>query len=192
MQFTFDFTEINKMADRYADGVRVVHEEVRAGMTASVIQIEADAKRRVPTDTHVTQRSITHEVVDSGSSVIGRAGTNIATGDGKSLGQLIEEGRTPGKMPPAGALVPWMGRHGIDLGGVRVLPGGVVMPVAPKKSTKTGYYQAEYQIARAINKKKKPRPFLKPAYEANRLKIQKEFGTAVPRRIIARLAGQHG
>lgn len=163
MQFVFDMSEIHKMADRYATGPQIVREEVRRGMTDTVIQIEADAKRRVATDTHALQRSITHEVVDSGATIIGRAGTNKTVEGGLSHGKIIEEGRTPGNMPPQGALLPWMRRHGIDA-------------------------TAEFVIRRAINKAKRPRPFLKPAYDVNRLKISREFGHAVPTRIIARLS----
>ena len=167
MQITFDMSEIHKMAARYESGTQVVREEVRKGMTDTVIAIEADAKRRVATDTHALQRSITHEVVDSGGAIIGRAGTNKTVEGGLSHGEIIENGRRPGKMPPKGSLLPWMRRHGIDA-------------------------SAEYLIRRAVNRGKYPRPFLKPAYDINRLKITREFGSAVPKRILERLAGPHG
>ena len=157
MNITFDMSEIRASAANYRNADRVVREEVTRGMTRSVIQIEADAKRRVPTDTHALQRSLSHEVDAQGTTVIGRAGTNI------EYGKIVEEGRTPGKMPPAGVLLGWMSRHGIDA-------------------------KYEYVVRRAINSRKRPQPYLKPAYDVNRQKITKEFGTAVPRRIIERLS----
>lgn len=158
MNIVFDMSDIRKQAAQYANADRVVREEVTRGMTRTVIQIEADAKKRVPTDTHNLQRSLTHEVSDQGTSVIGRAGTN------QPYGKIVEEGRTPGKMPPAGVLLGWMRRHGIAA-------------------------EYEYVIRRAVNRRKRPQPYLKPAYDVNRQKITKEFGQVVPRNIINRLAG---
>jgi hypothetical protein len=176
MIFTFDMSEIHKMAARYETGPQIVHEEVRKGMTDVTITIEAKAKQLVPTDTHALQRSIAREVVDQGTSVIGRVGTNKTVEGGESHGALMEFGRTPGKMPPPGALLPWMRRHGIDAG------------KAPGANAKSQYHKVEYVVARAINYRKKKRAWLLPAYNTNRLRISKEFGNAVPKRILARLA----
>ena len=174
MELEFDFSEINRMAARHKGAEAIVQEEIRAGVMRSVIQIEADAKRRVPVDTHTLQRSLTHEVTTKGRDVTGRAGTNL------SYAETVETGRDPGKMPPAGVLVGWMGRHGIPLA-----PDGV----APKKN-KAGYYQVEFLVARAINSRKKANPYLKPAFDKNRAAITRERGTAVPRRILTRLGSR--
>lgn len=156
MDMTFDFSEIERMAARYEGAEQIVREEVRTGITRSVIQIEADAKRLVPTDTHHLQRSLTHEVTVSARDVRGRAGTNV------SYARTVEEGRTPGRMPPQGALIGWMRRHGIDV-------------------------KAEFVIRRAVNRRKRPQPYLKPAFDKNRAAIGREMGTAVPRRILNRI-----
>lgn len=163
MDMAFDFSEIAAMARAYDGGERIVREEIERGMTRAVITVEADAKRLVPTDTHTLQRSITHEVQASGGSITGRAGTNLV------YGPVVEYGRTAGAaMPPAGALLGWMSRKGIDA-------------------------RFEYLVRRAIGRRgTRPRPFLKPALEANRKRISDEFGTAVPQRIFRRLAVSRG
>jgi hypothetical protein len=167
----FDFSSVNRMAAAYQGGAKIVLNETRKGINRVVIQIERDAKKRVPTDTHHLQRSLTHEVTVSGTSVTGRAGTNV------NYAETVEKGRTPGKMPPPGALVEWMGRHGIPLAKV-----GVVA-----KQNKAGYYQVEFAVARKINKRKRPHPYLKPAFDVNRLKIRSEMD-AILKRIATRLA----
>jgi len=73
----FDFSQIAAMGRTYAGGERMVREEARRGIDRSVIQIEADAKRLVPVKTHTLQRSLTHETVDQGGDIVGRAGSNL-------------------------------------------------------------------------------------------------------------------
>lgn len=156
MDLHFDFTEVRKMASTYTGGAKIVLDETRKGIQKSVIQIEADAKRLVPTDTHNLQRTITHEVTTQGTNVIGRAGTN------SNYGKIVEDGRTPGRMPPPGALLGWMRRHGIDA-------------------------RYEFVVARSINRRKRPRPYLKPALAKNRAAITREMDQVL-RRVAQRLA----
>ena len=153
----FDFTSVTKMAGTYKGGAEIVRGETVKGITRSVIQVEADAKRLVPTDTHTLQRSLTHEVTTASGNVTGRAGTNL------HYAKVVEDGRTPGRMPPAGALLGWMRRHGIDA-------------------------RYEFPVRRAINRRKRPRPYLKPALAKNRAAISREMDQVL-RRIATRLAG---
>lgn len=150
-----------KIAREYAGSAPIIKQETSTAMTRSVIAIEADAKRRVPTDTHNLQRSITHEVQARGTDVIGRAGTN------QPYAEPVEYGRRAGApMPPSGAVLGWMRRHGID-------------------------QSAEYVIRRAISRKGiRPRPYLKPAYDVNRLKIAREMGPVLMQRIMQRITAR--
>lgn len=158
MDMEFDFLTVNRMGQTYAGGSQIVLEETRTGITRAVIQIEADAKRMVPTDTHTLQRSLTHEVTTQGQNVTGRAGTNL------TYAPVVEKGRSAGAaMPPQGALLGWMRRHGIDA-------------------------SAEFVVRRAIGRRgTRPRPYLKPALDKNRPAITREM-TAVLKRIGDRLA----
>ena len=158
MNMTFDFSDVTAMARTYQNGERIVRDEMTRGVERSVIQIEADAKRLVPTDTHTLQRSLTHAVETRGGTVEGRAGTNL------QYARVVEEGRSAGAaMPPQGALLGWMRRHGIDP-------------------------EAEFVVRRAIGRRgTRPQPYLKPALDKNRAAIGREMD-AVLRRISQRLA----
>lgn len=160
LEFQFDMSELNRMAARHAQGGRIVADETRTAMNRVVIQIEADAKRRVPTDTHNLQRSITHEVTTAGRDVIGRVGTN------QPYAEAVEKGRRAGAPPPpASALTGWLRRKGID-------------------------QKYAWVIAQSIGRKGiRPRPYLKPGYDVNRLKIGRELGTVLMQRVSQRLAG---
>lgn len=145
MDVEFDFTSVHQMARTYANGARIVMDETRTGITRSVIQIEADAKRIVPTDTHTLQRSLTHEVIVSGHDVTGRAGSNLV------YAPVVEYGRSAGAaMPPPDALLGWIRRKGIDV------PPFVVARSIARKGTR-------------------PQPYLKPALDKNRPAITREM-----------------
>jgi len=162
MDMEFDFSAMHAMGRTYAGGARIVMDETRRGITRSVIQIEADAKRTVPTDTHTLQRSITHEVTASANDVTGRVGTNL------QYAPVVEFGRSAGAtMPPPDALTGWLARHGMDA-------------------------SAAFVVARSIGRRGiRARPYLMPALEKNRADITREM-TAVLQRISARLAAGHG
>ncbi len=162
MDMEFDFSSVNRMGRTYENGARIVMDEARKGITRSVIQIEADAKRIVPTDTHTLQRSLTHEVTVSGNDVTGRAGTNLV------YAPVVELGRSAGDaMPPPSALTGWLRRHGID-------------------------ERYAFVVARNIARRgTRPRPYLKPALDKNRPAITREM-TAVLKRISNRLAAGNG
>jgi len=154
----FDFSQIAAMGRTYENGARIVMDETRTGITRSVIQVETDAKRLVPTDTHTLQRSLTHEVTASANDVTGRVGSNLV------YAPVVEYGRSAGAaMPPPDALLGWLRRHGMDA-------------------------SAAFPVARAIGRRgTRPQPYLKPALDKNRPDITREM-TAVLKRISARLA----
>jgi HK97 gp10 family phage protein len=157
MDMHFDMSSLNALAQKYEGADGVVRDEVRKGITRSVIQIEADAKRLVPTDTHHLQRSLTHEVTASGRDVTGRAGSNV------NYARFVEEGRRPGRMPPPAALEGWARR---------------------KTGSISAAFLIARAIGRRGTR---PQPYLKPALDRNRQAIGREMGVAVPKRILARL-----
>lgn len=162
MDLEFDFSSVHRMAAQYEAAQRVVMDETRKGVQRSVIQIEADANRLVPVDTHTLQRSITHEVTTSGADVTGRAGTNLV------YAPVVEYGRSAGAaMPPPAALTGWMRRHGID-------------------------EKYAFVVAQSIARRgTRPKPYLKPALDKNRPAITREMA-AVLQRISNRLAAGNG
>jgi hypothetical protein len=162
LDMEFDFRSVHQMADRYDNAGRMVVDEIRTGITRSAIQIEADAKRIVPTDTHTLQRSITHEVEASGRDVVGRVGSNLV------YAPVVEYGRSAGAaIPPPSALTGGLRRHGID-------------------------EQYAFVVARSIARRgTRPRPYLKPALDKNRAAITREMA-AVLQRISNRLAAGNG
>lgn len=180
LEIAFDFSTVRVMATTYANGPQIVLEETQKGITRSVVAIEADAKREVPTDTHTLQRSLTHEVVTQGRNVTGRVGTNLA------YAEVVEKGRGVGKpMPPPGALLGWMQRHDIKRGDAPLQGPGI-------EFVYNRYFEIEFEIARAIRMRGiKPSPYLKPAFDKNRLGITREM-TAVVIRIGNRLAAGRG
>jgi HK97 gp10 family phage protein len=94
------------------------------------------------------------------------SGRNITGRAGTNLeyAPYVEDGRGPGKMPPVEVIEAWAGRHGAAGAG--------------------------FQIARAIGQRgARPQPFLKPAYQANKGKIERELGQVTLRRIAEKLAG---
>lgn len=163
MELHFDTSELEKMGRNYAGGPQIVREETVRAMTRSVVAIEADAKRRVPTDTHNLQRSITHEVETGQEGIVGRAGTNV------EYAEAVEFGRRAGAAPPpSNALLGWMRRKGID-------------------------ESLAFVIARSIGRKGiAPRPYMKPGYDVNKLKINRELGPVLMKRVMTRIGSGRG
>lgn len=155
MDIEVDVSSLERMAARYRGVAPIVVAEMRAAMQRSVLLVERSAKQVVPVDTGTLRRSITHEVQATGGMVVGRVGSN------QPHAKIVEEGRTPGGMPPAGALLGWMGRHGIPA-------------------------EMEFVIRRAVNRRKVPRPYLRPAVTVNAAAINREFAQ-VPARVLRTL-----
>jgi hypothetical protein len=140
-------------ADRLAAGLTraagtAAPEELRGAMETSLLLIEGDARRTVKRDTGRLQNSITHRV--SGNAAA--AGTLVgAVGPSEAYGVYVERGRRPGRPPPLSAVAGWARRHGVS----------------------------PYVVARAIGRKGvKAAPFLVPAYEKNRGRIDALFARA--------------
>lgn len=155
MEIEVDTHELVAMSSRYGNIGPLVAREIKASMLKATLAVERSAKQVVPKDTGNLRRSLTHEVTASGAFVVGKVGSNVP------YAKVVEEGRTPGKMPPEGALLAWMGRKGIP-------------------------QEREFIIRRAINSRKTPRPYLKPAITANAAAINREFA-GVQKRVLARL-----
>jgi hypothetical protein len=145
---TVDTHELDDMSRRYAGLVPLMERELTVAMVRSTAQVQHDAQVAVAVDTGNLRRSITTTV----TPYVGRVGTNLL------YGRVVEEGRRPGAaMPPAGALLGWMRRHGMDA-------------------------RNEYALRLRISRRGiKARPYLKPALEQNRAAINKEFDLALKR-----------
>ena len=93
----------------------------------------------------------TRQLLGSITSKISGTGHTIVgeVGPSKKYGIYVEFGRRPGKPPPVSAIAPWARRKGIAV---------------------------PYLVARAIGRRGiPPRPFLRPAVESNRSKIEAIF-----------------
>jgi hypothetical protein len=124
----------------------VLPSQTRKAMDASLLLIEADARRNVKQDTRRLANSIHPNVTGSGANLTGEVGPSV------KYGLYVERGRPAGrKPPPVSALRGWASRHGIPKG-------------------------ALYIIAKRIGERGiKPAPFLLPAYEKNRGRITDLF-----------------
>ena len=85
----------------------VTQEQVRA-MTASMVLIEADARRQVAHDTRSLMNSIAFSVTQERAGVVGRVGPSAR------YGLYVERGARP-HWPPRGPLEGWARRHGIPV-----------------------------------------------------------------------------
>jgi hypothetical protein len=126
----------------------VASEEARA-MTASLLLLEADARRNVRHDTRRLMNSITSTQERRGRTLVGRVGPSVR------YGLYVERGRRAyNRPPPVAALRGWARRHGI-----------------PER--------ALYVLARKIGRRGIPaRPFLGPAWVKNRDRIRLLFWRA--------------
>jgi phage gpG-like protein len=105
MDYQVDLREVLAVATRMSNSGPVIQREIQTALTKSGLVVEGRAKELAPTDTGKLRQSITSQV-RSDSVLIG---TNL------QYAPTMEFGRRPGAaMPPAGALLGWMNRHGID------------------------------------------------------------------------------
>jgi hypothetical protein len=131
-------------------------EQARA-MTASLLLVEADARRTVAHDTRALMNSITHRQRMAGNTLVGEVGPSLR------YGVVVERGRRPmRKQPPRLALRGWARRHGIP-------------------------DSALFLIARKIGRLgTRAQPFLVPALERNAERIERLFAAAGAR-VVARI-----
>ena len=137
----------------------VAQEDLRA-MTASLVLVEADARRHVVHDTRQLMNSIGHRITTEREHLVGRVGPSAR------YGFYVEFGRRPMRRPPPrAALRGWARRHGI-----------------PER--------ALFVVARAIGRRGlAARPFMVPALARNVDRIRRLFGASAER-ITVRIAGQ--
>lgn len=147
-----DVSAFTALGQRFANAGPIVAREMKTAMQRSTAQIQHDAQVLVPVDLGHLRRSLTTNVTPT----LGRVGTNLV------YGPAIEFGLKPGQaFPPPGALLGWMGRHGIPA-------------------------SAEFLVRRKIFRKgTTPQPYLVPAFEKNQRAIEREFALAADRALRA-------
>lgn len=108
MDFQVDIPALPPFVARLRGAQTVLRNELATSMQRLVILGQNAAREGAPVDTGRLRNSITSRV-ELGGTVRGVWGTNI------TYAETMEEGRRAGApMPPAGALIGWMSRHGID------------------------------------------------------------------------------
>ena len=84
----------------------MAQEQLRA-MTASLLLVEADARRNVAHDTRQLMNSLTHRVRQEPGGLVGQVGPSVR------YGLYVERGSRP-HFPPVAALRGWARRHGVS------------------------------------------------------------------------------
>lgn len=147
-----DASEFTALGARFRNASPIVAREMKVAMTRATAQIQHDAQVLVPVDTGTLRRSLTTNV----TPFLGRVGTNHPGAKTREFGWPAHF-----RWIPKGALLPWMGRHGI-----------------PAK--------AEFFVRRKIwNEGMKATPYLLPAFERNKAAIEREFAQAADRALRA-------
>lgn len=144
---------------------------MRQTMTASLLMVEADARRGAPQDRRRLSGSITFDIRGTGTTLEGRVGPSV------QYGRFVEFGRRPGRMPPPAALMGWVRRHS-------------ELRFARKTASREADLRSRaFLVARAIGRRgTRPQPYLRPAYERNRAVIVELFAR-MGARVVATLAG---
>jgi hypothetical protein len=169
--------------------------ELRTALQASLLLIEKDARELAPRDQRRLAASISNTIVGRGLALEGRVGPSVG------YGTYVEFGRRAGsRMPPVEALIPWVRRHWrpAQVGPQRVLL-GVERELSGRidnnrhVSARTAdrlIYRRAFGLARAIQRRGiPPNPFMRPAYNRNRVAIYERFGL-LGQRVAASIAGQ--
>ena len=160
--------------------------DMRATLQASLVLIEASARQATPQDTRRLAGSLTNRITGTYPSLVGEVGPSVR------YGLFVEFGRRPGaRMPPVDALIGWVTRHWNPafIGPLRT------GQLRPRRAAGRGVSQAmirsrAFALARAIQRRGIPaRPFMRPAFETNRARIDAGFAR-IGLRLVAYLAGQ--
>jgi hypothetical protein len=159
MSFQIEFLGLDEFTALMRKGPEIVKEEMLTGINRLTLQGQAISQKEAPFDTGNLRRSITtQKATFAGGEARGSWGTNVP------YAKFAEDGRSAGKMPPAGALLGWMGRHGADA-------------------------KAEFIIRRAIGRKGTTgKKYMEKGRQQIEPKVQAEF-RAIALRIIARMGG---
>lgn len=151
-QVIVDTRELDAIVRRFQGAEALLDREVQVALDRSTILVQNDARVRLTNqgaiDTGALRASLTRQV----SADEGVVGTN------KSYAPVVEYGRRAGApMPPEGALLGWMSRHGIAA-------------------------EKEYAVRRNIRRRGiRARPYLIPALLENVDAIRREFDAAAQR-----------
>jgi phage gpG-like protein len=145
MEYQVDLREVLAVATSLSNSGPVIDREIKTALTKSGLVVEGRAKELAPVDTGKLRQSITTQVRTDSALV----GSNL------QYAPTMEFGRRPGAtMPPAGALIGWMTRHGMDT-------------------------RMEFALRRAIARRGIPeKRFLRGALEQNRARIEGYFQEA--------------
>ena len=105
MEYQVDLREVLAVATSLSNSGPVIDREIKTALTKSGLVVEGRAKELAPVDTGKLRQSITTQIRPDSALI----GTNL------QYAPTMEFGRRPGAaMPPAGALIGWMNRHGMD------------------------------------------------------------------------------
>lgn len=161
--------DINEMVNRLNRAPEVMATELRRAMQASLLLVEADARSNASRDTGRLAGSISSSIQGDGLQLVGTVGPSV------QYGRFVEFGRRAGaRMPPVNALIPWVQRH---------------FHAPRERVTATTLRSEAYALARSIARRGiPPQPYLQPAYEHNRDRIDALFA-AVGARVMASIAG---
>lgn len=165
-------------------GPRAQLELVKA-MERSVTAIERDAKRNIRANKTLATgdlwRSISRAVVATAGRVVGTVGSRV------TQSRFIEEGRGPGPVPIA-PIIAWVKRKGLVRGTTKA--NGARGANRVNKNTVAQETRVAYAIARKIAAHGyKARPFMSPAWQANRANVRGYFQQA-HRNILRIVAGR--
>src|SRR5215831_12238277 len=146
--------------------------DMRRTLQASLLLIEADARTLAPQDTRRLSGSINNQITGTFPSLVGEVGPDAG------YGRFVEFGRRAGaRMPPVDALMGWVQRHWNPafIGPLRT------GQLRPRRRAGPNVSQAQirsraFALARSIARRGiQPRPFMAPAYERNRTRIEAGF-----------------
>jgi len=108
MPVTLRLEGAEPLARALAESPRTVGAEALRAMTASLLLVEADARRNVAHDTRQLMNSITHQVRQESGGLVG------LVGPAARYGLYVERGTRP-HWPPRAPLEGWARRHGVPV-----------------------------------------------------------------------------
>lgn len=151
MDLHVEFTNLPPFVARLRGARAIIRAELTTAMHRIVVLGQNATRELAPVDTGRLRNSIVSRV-EAGGDVRGIWGTNVA------YAIVMEEGRAPGSaMPPQGALLGWMGRHGIDA-------------------------SAEFVVRRAIGRRGiRALHFFRRAFDRVKPVVQRELSAAIGR-----------
>jgi Bacteriophage HK97-gp10, putative tail-component len=181
IQFGPEWADFENRLARYP---QITETNLTRALTASLLMIEADAKRNVTQDTRRLAGSINHQIVGTYPNLVGRVGPSL------TYGRFVEFGRRPGRMPPVDALMGWVRRHW-NPAFIGPVQRGSLRPkrTASRNVTQNQIRSRAFALARHIALHGvRAQPFMQPAYRRNQRQIEQLF-LRMGARIVAYLAG---